>query len=871
MTRIAAADNLPPDSNDSDAANWAQLQELFQLAEDTPAADRERVLEEHCPDRALRDRAMAIFSAAQERPSAFESAPPDRETQETETPERKTPDTDTLEINPQDSNQRVFLDANGGLLSTRIGPYSLVRHLGSGGLGSVYLVERLTGGVIPSVIQRSALKVLAPHAAGPSFIERFHREQHILASLDHPNITRMLDAGISETGQPYLVMEYVDGIHFDAYCNQQRLGIEARLALFLRVCDAVAYAHRNLVVHLDLKPSNILVTVDRNSTESGTGSAGGTVKLLDFGTSKLLRTDDQMTTTVLATPAYASPEQLRNEPVTTACDVYSLGAILFELLAGRRPGDSASVAMMLERAMREQAPEHLPDAVTEAAAAKRGMNENRLRQMLRGDLDTIVAKCLSPRPKDRYTSVDALADDITRYTEGRPILARPQTTLYRLGKFIRRHRSAVAATILVALALIASLGYAEWRQRQALHEGQRALRMQTFMYRLFKLANSSYTGKPAATVPEFLELGVKVLPEYIKEPADLREARLSLAESMFDNGDLKGAQPVFTQVISDARAAGDVQSEAEAEAFAGEIAYELAQMDQGAKLTASAYALTTKTKVSPTVRVWSEIYYAMNREKNGYRTDDNLRILQNAATEARTQHLPDRETAYALYQLAEDYQVRGRLDEAEQLLKEDIAIYNNEPYAVCDQSQMYEDMAYMNTSRNDLAAALPLYQKAYEGLKACSGPEKRNTLLVQALMAGAMTKVGQSEAAIPILEASLPAWRKVADASPDLFSPLYYLSSAYSNVGRFTEAEVPAKELTAILQAKVAPNDRRIGASQFVWARALAGQHRYKEALPHAEIACKLVSQGVTPYARRLHHEATQLLEDIQANLRHSS
>jgi predicted Zn-dependent protease len=268
------------------------------------------------------------------------------------------------------------------------------------------------------------------------------------------------------------------------------------------------------------------------------------------------------------------------------------------------------------------------------------------------------------------------------------------------------------------------------------------------------------------------------------------------------------------------------------------------------------------------VRVWSEIYYAMNREKNGYRTDDNLRILQNAASEARSQHLPERETAYAIYQLAEDYQVRGRMDEAEALLKEDIAIYNNEPYAVCDQSQMYEDMAYMNTSRNDLRAALPLYQKAYEGLKKCSGPDKRNTLLVQALMAGAMTKVGQSQAAIPILEASLPAWKKVADASPDLFSPLYYLASAYDNVGRYAEGEAKAKELTEILQSKVAPNDRRICASEFVWARALAGEQRYKEALPHAENASKLVGHALTPYSKQLEHEVVQLLQQIQAKLR---
>jgi len=251
-----------------DSANWKLLQDLFHLAEATPEADRERVLTEKCPDEELRHRALSILKASSVEEAESASAAP-----------------------PQ--------------LNGKIGPYSLIRLLGSGGIGSVYLVERMAGGAL----QRSALKVLAPHAAGPSFIERFHREQHILASLDHPNITRMLDAGLTETGQPYLVMEWVDGVHLDAYCDAHNLDVDQRLRLFLRVCDAVAYAHRNLVVHLDLKPSNILVTSD------------GTVKLLDFGTSKLIQPDTLFTTTVMATPAYASPEQLRNEPVTTACDV----------------------------------------------------------------------------------------------------------------------------------------------------------------------------------------------------------------------------------------------------------------------------------------------------------------------------------------------------------------------------------------------------------------------------------------------------------------------------------------------------------------------------------------------------------------------
>ena len=796
-----------------DADHWELLQDLFHLAEVTPAEDRERVLAERCPDEKLRRRALRIFTASsQEEPQI---TPPS-----------------------EDSS-----------LGSKIGPYTLIRHLGTGGIGAVYLVERMAGGAV----QRSALKILAPHSAGPSFIERFHREQHILATLDHPNITRMLDAGLSDRGQPYLVMEYVDGRHLDTYCDQHRLGITERLQLFLGVCDAVAYAHRNLVVHLDLKPSNILVTVD------------GTVKLLDFGTSKLILADSRLTTTVMATPAYASPEQLRNEAVTTSCDIYALGGVLFELLAGSRPGSSASAAAMIERAILEQEPERLPAAVSAEAAEKRGLSESRFRQILTGDLATIVEKCLRPRPKDRYSSIDSLAADIQRYLNGRPVQARPQTTLYWLGKFIRRNRGALAATALVVLLLIGSVAYAGWRQEQAVREGQRALRMQTFMYRLFKLANSSYTGKQEFTVPEFLELGVKLLPDYIKNPADLREAQMSLAESMYENGDLDSAQKAFEQIIASAKSAGDIGAEAEATAFDGDIAFQKGRMDEGKAQTAHALELSRKPGVTPSVRVWSDIYYAANLEKTGFRTNDNLSLLQAAVKECHEYQLPERETAFATYQLAEDYEVRGRLNEAAQLIQEDIDIYNREPYAVCDQSQMYEDLAYLDVSSMKIPDSIPLFHKAYDGLKACSGPDKRNTLMVQALMAGAMIRLGQAKDAVPILEGSLPAWRKVAGNSPDMFNPMYYLASAYVTTGRYAEGEAVARELIGIMEGKVAPNNRRLGTTQFVWARALAGQHRYQEALPHAQIADKLTENGNVPYTQQVHSEAHQLLLDIQA------
>jgi len=796
-----------------DADNWELLQDLFHLAEVTPAADRERVLAARCPDIELCRRAMDIFNASRSEEAEVASHIP--------------------------------------ALSGKIGPYTLIRHLGTGGIGAVYLVERMVGGAL----QRSALKVLAPHSAGPAFIERFHREQHILASLDHPNITRMLDAGLSDQGHPYLVMEYVDGVHLEEYCDARKLGVAERLQLFLRVCDAVGYAHRNLIVHLDLKPSNILVTSD------------GTVKLLDFGTSKLIQPDSLLTTTVMATPAYASPEQLRNEPVTTSCDIYALGAVLFELLAGSRPGHNASVAVMIERAIREQEPERLPDAVTRAAAEQRGLAENRLRQLLTGELATIAQKCLNPRPRDRYPAIELLTGDIQRYLTGRPVLARPQTTFYRLGKYVRRHRGAVAATLLVAITLLASAAYAGWRQEQAVLEGQRALRMQTFMYRLFKLANSNYTGKPAATVPEFLKLGVKMLPEYIKDPADLREAQMGLAESMYENGDLDSAQAVLTQTIESAKSAKDIPREAESEAFSGNIAYLQGQMDAGERLTAHALELSRKRGVPPAVRAWSAIFYAWNRDNNGYRSDENLRLLQFAVKECQDNNLSPRETADALYMLGQDLELRGSLDDAERAFNQALRVYGQDPSALCDQSEVYGDLAYVTEMRGEVQASLPIYHRAYDGYAKCSGAESRGALTQQEFLAGALMKLGRAKEALPMMETSMPTWRKMLGSSPDLAEPLYFLCKAYIDTGHFREGEKVAGELVAVQTGRVAPTDRRFGASHLLWAQALVGQHRDQEALAHAVIADRLLVNGFSPGAKLMNAEAQKLLADIQSRL----
>ncbi len=791
-----------------ESAHWLEMQELFHLASEAAPGERTRILTEASSDAALVDRVLALVAAAETPVSA----------------------------------------PGGGSFSKHVGPYTIVRLLGSGGMGSVYLAERVMGGAI----QRCAVKVMAVHAAGPQFQTRFQREQQILASMNHPHITKLLDAGLTETGNPYLAMEYVDGVDVLRYCDAQTMPIAQRVALVLQICDAVSYAHRNLTVHLDLKPSNILVTEE------------GEVKLLDFGTSKLIDVDSTSTATIMATPGYASPEQLRNQAVTTACDIYALGAVLFELLAGRRPFADSSLSAMLANAVNEVEPQRLTTAVTDEAATTRGVSADKLRQELSGDLCSIVACCLRSRALDRYTTVDSLAADLRRYLDGRPVTAHKQTATYRLMKFVRRNRVAVLTSAIGLLLLLASGVYAYVRQEQALRAGERAQKMQTFLSNVFRLANSNYTGKPAATIPEFLQLGVRVLPDFIKSPADQRAALLNLAQSMFDNGDREEARQVFLKVAKSAAAAHDANDEAEADAFAGHIAYQVGDESQGADLTVTALALSRERGVQPSVRVWSEIYYAQDRENSGHQTDSNLQLLRDAVEEARNKKLPDRELAFAMYSLASDLEERGKLEEAEGLINQSLAIYNSEPYAVCDQSQMYADLGYITGQRGDYLNSVPLFQRALQGSISCAGPNNTETLKVQDFTAGALLHVGQAKAAADMMEDALPRWRKAKASGPDLVNALFYTTLAEKASGHLDRAEATGREMLEVAQRTLSAKSHMFGAGEQAVAETLIAEGKFLDALPHAELADEILKDTPrTPayiaQANQMHQELLQL------------
>lgn len=326
---------------------------------------------------------------------------------------------------------------------TRFGNFRLDRLLGQGGMSSVYMAHRDDG----QFEQKVAVKLMSPHLASEFFTERFRRERQILADLNHANVTRLIDGGVSASGDPYLIMEYVDGTALDAFCDEHRLMISQRIQLFLEICSAVEYAHEQHIIHCDLKPGNILVRRD------------GTPKLLDFGTAKLLsggRRDSTTTRFGMMTLRYASPEQLRGDPLTAATDVYSLGVVLYELVSGAWPfGNPQSVLAGLDRAVHDVKPAAVSQLMTDAAAEARSTTKSELARQAGGGLERVLTKAVQARPEDRYSSVKEFADDLRHFLEGAPVAAAP------LSIWTGRQRR-FALVVVPACLLLAAVAYFTW-------------------------------------------------------------------------------------------------------------------------------------------------------------------------------------------------------------------------------------------------------------------------------------------------------------------------------------------------------------------------------------------------------------------------
>jgi serine/threonine protein kinase len=435
---------------------WQQAEELFHSALQQPEAGREAWLAAQTGvDPAVRQEVQSLLAADRRHGELSAEAPAGLQ-----------------DASAADDSEELTGPGE------RYGPYRTERLLGSGGMGAVYLARRVDG----QFEQTVALKVMAPHLAGEEFARSFRNERQLLATLTHPNIARLLDGGLAASGAPYLVMEYVEGELWNQYCAGRKLPVEARIRLFLQVCEAVEFAHRNLIIHGDLKPANILVTAD------------GTVKLLDFGTAKLVSDPEgKVTQFALLTPRYASPEQLRGERVNTVSDVFSLGVILFELLTGAWPfGDPRSTADGANRVLQGREASAPAQAVSVGAAAERSASRDRLRRQLRGDLSTILLKMLEREPARRYGSVREAKEDLESFCEGSPVQARPHTVWYTTRRFASRHWLAVTATVLAVAALAGLTIVSVYESVQARAQAVRAQRISEFAKATFLSATSSW-------------------------------------------------------------------------------------------------------------------------------------------------------------------------------------------------------------------------------------------------------------------------------------------------------------------------------------------------------------------------------------------
>jgi len=745
------------------------------------------------------------------------------------------------------------------LRDRRIGPYRVVRELGRGGMGVVYLAERDDGEFRREV----AIKLLRNSPDAEELHRRFIAERQILASLNHPNIAQLLDGGTTEGQLPYLVMEYVDGLPITIWCDRHGLDIAARLRLFIDVCRAVNSAHQNLIIHRDIKPGNILVT------------ASGQVKLLDFGIAKLLNSalggtavPHTRTASRVMTPDYASPEQVRGEPLTTGSDVYALGVVLYELLAGRRPYQirTGAVHEMYELVC-EREPERPstwarrsrpddPDAPTPAAiAAARATSPDRLQRVLAGDLDAIVMMALRKEPRRRYGSAELLAEDIGRHLRGLPVLARHPSRAYYLGKFLRRHRTAASLGAIAALSLVVGTAVAirqtaaERRARDrasaALTQAQQALRESdettSFLAGLFDINVPAPGGAAPGTTEALIARGMGQIEQLGGRP--LVQARMldGMGRIYQNSGRFSEAKLAFERSLSLRHASGADESRESAMTLL-HMANTLRMLGSYAAADSAAWqALRMYEKLNgpadpATVDAWQmlsmlAVYHSDFSASEAYaRRSVDILVAAYGSDDPRL--------ATALEQLGMTLRRVGRYAEGERYMRQAFALYERDkgPNDAGLIVPLYRLADAVASDREDYAEAARLMERGVAIATASLGESHPRTAYALEVLGALESRRGNfargerlSRLAVSILERTLGHRDvAVAEAHADL-------AKVYARAGRWAEAEASQRSAIAIY-------DSLLGREHSASAGVIAGLceiHLHAGRLAAAEPECR--------------------------------
>jgi serine/threonine-protein kinase len=642
----------------------------------------------------------------------------------------------------------LLADTGQSWVGQRLGPYRLLRELGRGGMGVVYLAER----VDEQYHARVALKVVRTGPATRELGHRFRVERQILAGLTHPNIALLLDGGAAPDGAPYLVMEYVDGEPIDAWCDARGLGLDARLALFRSVCAAVQHAHQALVVHRDLKPSNILIARD------------GTPKLVDFGIAKLLAADDAETTATLRllTPAYAAPEQVSvaGGRIGVAADVYGLGGVLYRLLTGRTAIDLAGATPgEVERRIREVEPP-TPSAVAGGPAAA-------WRRALRGDLDTILLKTLRKEPERRYPSVEQLAEDLRRYRERRPVLARPDTLRYRAGKFLHRHRVAVAFTAaLVALTGVYTFQVARARDRARV-EAAKAGQIATFLEELFAVSDPIRSRGQTVTARELLDSGAQRIDRQLADQPEVRATLSHVIGRVYQNLGL------FESAARHATAALDTRRR-----LYGDLHHEV---------------------------VRSEAQLGLALESQGDAPNAEAHYREQLRIE-RALHAGDHEDLLlAIAELALFLRRAERLDEADTLLREGLAMRERLGPNEGSLAMLVDGLGATLNRKGDYVGAEPWFRRSVDLMRARVPPDSANLAIAVHNLSGALVDLGKLDEAVALQREALAIYLA-------LYGPSYHqLGTLRSGLGRVLRTRGALPEAEEQFRLALAADTPRLG------------------------------------------------------------
>jgi serine/threonine-protein kinase len=724
------------------------------------------------------------------------------------------------------------------LAGRRIGPYRVISLIGQGGMGSVWLAERADGLFAREV----ALKLIHPALMGRAMTERFAREREILASLDHPNIARMYDAGLAEDGQPYLALQYVRGQPITSYCDDQRLGVRARLELFLQVLGAVQYAHANLVIHRDLKPSNILVT------------AAGQVHLLDFGIAKLLSaagTGDAALTRLggrALTPEYAAPEQVTGGAVTTAVDVYSLGVILCELLTGERPYRLKYESQgALEEAIVTSEPAR-PSQIASSpdAAARRSTSVNSLRRALRGDLDTVILKALEKSPEQRYATADALARDIRSHLAGEPLPARPDRFWRWSVRFMRRHRLAAGAVLAVVAGLAGGLGIAIVQAQRAIEEARVAREVQRFLQDVFE-ANSKDQKNPLqgqrTTARELLDRGAAKVDQTLRDSpraqwevldtlvrmyhdlgadekaVELARRRVTLTRQLFGPADRRVAQALRDLSLSvPASSAANEQSAIAQEALAildrngdsssvlradllGDLGQHYAEYDLPKALdyTEQSVRLLRHYPPSTDLKDGLELLGVVNTQMGDYAKAEPV-LVEAIQLSRRLQGDPNAHLPALYAYLAEAQYFRQSLGKAESSYREGYGIASAlEGDGAVDTLQLASRLGQYLCRTGRAREGLTYLERADDVVsRTLPADDALNAPMIIEIYGWELADYGPLESGSQRLARATALWRKAHPSSAYMLSALERSAYVLVDLGRYAEAQALLDEATAI-------------------------------------------------------------------------